>query len=109
MKNKIINYVKNLDLKRQLGYIIVFSLLISLISLIIILPNLLTPFYEKNIYELLNQPLSFIESNTDSSSNNIAFIVKNSTGTYISSNFEDYFNTKKVKKRLDKAIFSVQT
>ena len=96
MKNKIINYVKNLDLKRQLGYIIVFSLLISLISLIIILPNLLTPFYEKNIYELLNQPLSFIESNTDSSSNNIAFIVKNSTGTYISSNFEDYFNTKKV-------------
>ena len=56
MKNKIINYVKNLDLKRQLGYIIVFSLLISLISLIIILPNLLTPFYEKNIYELLNQP-----------------------------------------------------
>ena len=50
MKNKIINYVKNLDLKRQLGYIIVFSLLISLISLIIILPNLLTPLYEKNIY-----------------------------------------------------------
>ena len=34
MKNKIINYVKNLDLKRQLGYIIVFSLLISLISLL---------------------------------------------------------------------------
>ena len=71
---KIKDYVKNLSLKRQLGFVILFSLIISCISIIIILPNLLTPFYEKNIYELLNQPLSFIESNTDSSSNNIAFI-----------------------------------
>ena len=50
MIDKLKNFIKNLDLKRQLGVIVVFSLILSLISLILILPNLLTPFYEKNIY-----------------------------------------------------------
>lgn len=94
---KIKDYVKNLSLKRQLGFVILFSLIISCISIIIILPNLLTPFYEKNIYELLNQPLSFIESNTNSSSNNVAFIVKNYTGIYVSNNFTKYFDNKNIE------------
>ena len=62
MKEKISEFLKNLDLKRQLGVIVFISLVISLISLVLILPNLLTPFYEKNIYELLKEPLSFIEA-----------------------------------------------
>ena len=94
---KIKDYVKSLSLKRQLGFVILFSLIISCISIIIILPNLLTPFYEKNIYELLNQPLSFIESNTNSSSNNVAFIVKNYTGIYVSNNFTKYFDNKNIE------------
>lgn len=89
---KIKNYLMNLDLRSQLIYITVFSLLISFISLIIILPKLLTPFYEKNIYEVLNQTLSFIEGKTNSTSNNVAFIIKSNNETYISSNFTDYFS-----------------
>lgn len=96
MKNKIKNYIYNLDLKMQLLYITIFSLLISFISLIIILPNLLTPFYEKNIYELLNQPLSFIKDESLTNSSDIVFIIKNNNQTYISSNFAQYFSKEDV-------------
>ena len=97
MISKIKNVLKNLDLKRQLGAIVVFSLILSLISLILILPNLLTPFYEKNIYEILSQPLSFIQNNNDSSSKNVVYIINNNNNNiYISSNFTNYFNKKDV-------------
>ena len=96
MINKIKEFIKNLDLKRQLGVIVVFSLILSLISLILILPNLLTPFYEKNIYELLSQPLSFIESENNKTSSNVAYIINNNNNIYISSNFTNYFNKKDV-------------
>ena len=96
MKKKIVNFFKNLDLKRQLGLIVIFSLFISLISLILILPNLLTPFYEKNIYELLSQPLSFIESENNNSSSNIAYIINTNNNIYISSNFTTFFNKKDI-------------
>lgn len=96
MKEKIVNFIKNLDLKRQLGVIVIFSLILSLISLILILPNLLTPFYEKNIYELLSQPLSFIESEKNTSSSNIAYIINTNNNIYISSNFTNYFNKKDI-------------
>ena len=96
MKEKISNFVKNLDLKRQLGVIVFISLIISLISLVLILPNLLTPFYEKNIYELLKEPLSFIEENKESSSN-IAYIINTRNRIYLSSNFTKYFDKEDVK------------
>ena len=94
MIDRLKNFIKNLDLKRQLGVIVVFSLILSLISLILILPNLLTPFYEKNIYELLSQPLSFIESENNKTSSNVAYIINNNNNIYISSNFTNYFNKK---------------
>ena len=81
--NKIVNYIKNLNLKKQLGYLVLISLVLSLISLVVILPKLLTPFYENNIYNLLSQPLSYQDKNT----NNIVFIVKNNNGVYVSSDF----------------------
>lgn len=97
MIDKLKNFIKNLDLKRQLGVIVVFSLILSLISLILILPNLLTPFYEKNIYELLSQPLSFIESENNKTSSNVAYIINNNNNNiYISSNFTNYFNKKDI-------------
>jgi len=98
--NKIREYINNIDLKSQLIYITIFSLIISFISLIIILPNLLTPFYEKNIYELLNQPLSFIKEETDDSSNNFAFIVISNSNYYISSNFKEYFKEEEIENIL---------
>lgn len=86
-------YFKNLDLKRQLGFIVVFSLILSLISLFLILPNLLTPFYEKNIYELLRGPLSFIEKDNKAMKNNdVAFIINSNDNLFVSSNFTHYFN-----------------
>lgn len=86
-------YFKNLDLKRQLGFIVVFSLILSLISLFLILPNLLTPFYEKNIYELLRGPLSFIEKDNKTMKNNdVAFIINSNDNLFVSSNFTHYFN-----------------
>lgn len=96
MIDRLKNFIKNLDLKRQLGVIVVFSLILSLISLILILPNLLTPFYEKNIYELLSQPLSFIESENNKTSSNVAYIINNNNNIYISSNFANYFNKKDI-------------
>lgn len=96
MSDKIKNYIINLDLKRQLGVIVIFSLVLSLVSLILILPNLLTPFYENNIYELLSQPLSFIESENNTSSNDIAYIINTNNNIYISSNFTNYFNKKDI-------------
>jgi len=97
---KLKEYINNIDLKSQLIYITIFSLIISFISLIIILPNLLTPFYEKNIYELLNQPLSFIKEETDDSSNNFAFIVISNNNYYISSNFKEYFEEEEIENIL---------
>jgi len=96
MKNKITNFFKNLDLKRQLGVIVIFSLVLSLISLILILPNLLTPFYENNIYELLSQPLSFIENEDNKTSSDIAYIINTNNNIYISSNFTNYFDKKDI-------------
>lgn len=97
MKNKIIDFVKNLDLKRQLGLIVFLSLVISLTSLVLILPNLLTPFYEKNIYELLKEPLSYIESDGTANSSSIAYIINNNNNIYISSNFTNFFKKNDVK------------
>lgn len=96
MKEKIANFIKNLDLKRQLGVIVIFSLVLSIVSLILILPNLLTPFYENNIYELLSQPLSFIESENNTSSSKIAYIINTDNNIYISSNFTNYFDKKDI-------------
>ena len=90
--NKIKNYIKNLNLKKQLGYLVLISLVLSLISLVVILPKLLTPFYENNIYNLLSQPLSYQDSNT----NNIVFIVKNNNGVYVSSDFNKMIDEKYV-------------
>ena len=90
--NKIVNYIKNLNLKKQLGYLVLISLVLSLISLVVILPNLLTPFYENNIYNLLSQPLSYQDKNT----NNIVFIVKNNNGVYVSSDFNKMIDEKYV-------------
>ena len=100
-------FLKNLDLKKQLGFIIVFSLILSLISLFFILPNLLTPFYEKNVYEVLRQPLSFIEKdNKNINKNDIAYIVNSNNNIYISSNFTHYFNKSNVELILNLATNS---
>lgn len=104
MKEKFKKFVLDLDLRRQLLFITIFSLLISFISLTVILPNLLTPFYEKNIYELLDQPLSFIENESLTNNSDIAFIIKTNNKTYISSNFTNYFSTNDINLIVSSAL-----
>ena len=57
------------DLDKQLLSIVLVIFLIILTSLYFLLPKLLFPIYEKNIYEYLKQPLSFINDDTLENSN----------------------------------------
>ena len=83
------NVFKNLGLKPQLIFISSITILISLFSLIIILPNFLTPFYEKNIYEVLKQPIPFIKPNQHESNNNVAFVLYDNIGNIlVSDNYQ---------------------
>lgn len=53
---------KQITLFSQLVSIALLVCLIAFISLAVILPKSLLPIYEKNLYQYLKQPLSFIES-----------------------------------------------
>ena len=78
------------NLTRQLVAIGIIIIGIISISLIILLPKLLIPIYEKNIYQYLKQPLQLIDNNIDDNviENDIAYIyVKNSDEVILSNNF----------------------
>ena len=55
-------FKKNLD--KQLLSIVFIIFIVILTSLYFLLPKLLLPIYEKNIYEYLKQPLAFISDDT---------------------------------------------
>ena len=97
-------FKKNLD--KQLLSIVLVIFLIILTSLYFLLPKLLFPIYEKNIYEYLKQPLSFINDDTleNKIENNIAYIYITDNSTRISKNFLEIINTtpKKLLKRINK-------
>ena len=94
------------DLDKQLLSIVLVIFLIILTSLYFLLPKLLFPIYEKNIYEYLKQPLSFINDDTleNKIENNIAYIYITDNSTRISKNFLEIINTtpKKLLKRINK-------
>ena len=83
------------DLDKQLLSIVLVIFLIILTSLYFLLPKLLFPIYEKNIYEYLKQPLSFINDDTleNKIENNIAYIYITDNSTRISKNFLEIINT----------------
>ena len=75
-----------------IGFIIVG--IISL-SLIILLPKLLLPIYERNIYQYLKQPLELIDNNIDDNiiENDIAYIyIKSNDDVITSNNFTNIIN-----------------
>lgn len=98
----MINYMKNLGLRSQLVIITVLTIIFSSFTLLMIIPNLLIPFYENNIYEMLKQPLPFIEPGSDNSTENIAYIIKTNK-TMISNNFYDVMKTKDYSLVMKKA------
>ena len=69
--------MKKISLRKQLFLISGIIVSIIIITLGIILPRLLTPIYEENIYNKLKQPLIFINNNSSNTINydtDIAYI-----------------------------------
>ena len=79
------------NLLKQLVTIGIIIVGIISLSLIILLPKLLVPIYEKNIYQYLKQPLDFIDNDINKNvlSNDIVYIYKREDGLVLtSSNFD---------------------
>ena len=78
------------NLMKQLVTIGIIIVLIIALSLIILLPRLLLPIYEKNIYEYLKKPLELIDidinSNDNVTSSDVAYIYIKSNGDIVTSN-----------------------
>lgn len=85
MKNKKIN------LSKQLVIITILSLIIMIISLIIVLPKSLEPFFEETVYSYLEQPLQMFEGSNSSGKKyqNIAYIQYIDDRVYISNNYKN--------------------
>lgn len=96
MKNRKIN------LSRQLILITVLSLIIMIISLIIVLPKSLEPFFEETVYSYLEQPLQIFEGKSSSKINyeNIVYIQYLDEKIYISSNYKSILNVEDYTKIL---------
>ena len=82
--------IKSISLRKQLVIVILCAFIICIITLGIILPNILKPFYENSVYSYLSQPSRFIGPNTNKMSEDIAFIIKTKGGaTYTSDNLNE--------------------
>ena len=80
--------IKKVSLKTQLVLVVLVAIILSFLFITLILPHLLKPFYEKNIYEILEQPLQYISSTEQQISGGTAYLVCDFTGrVYISNNF----------------------
>lgn len=87
-----IKKVENMNLTKQLIAITLIALIISGFSLGIILPRVLEKFYERNIYEYLEQPANFIKPDNNKISDDISFIIITNRGSkLISSNLKNMF------------------
>lgn len=95
--------MKKISLKLQLVLVTILSLIIALLVIVFILPNLLKPFYEKNIYEILEQPLQYITEQEHQISGGTAYLVCDFTGrVYISNNFNKILNNSSVQEVMEK-------
>lgn len=95
--------MKKISLKWQLVLVTILSLIIALLVIVFILPNLLKPFYEKNIYEILEQPLQYITEQEHQISGGTAYLVCDFTGrVYISNNFNKILNNSNIKDVMEK-------
>lgn len=127
MKNidkKITKGIKHLidteyRLIHQLWIISLSSVIVSIIFLIFVLPNILTPFYENNLYSYLKGPLDFIgpELSNNTISTDVAFIIaKDNKWVAVSRNVNEIISSKdyndiiaKVKAPYGKFTFNGHT
>ncbi len=80
-----IKKIENMRLSKQLVLVTLVALLICLVTMGIILPSILKPYYEMNIYEHLEQPAKYIEPGTSKMGEDIAFIIIMKSGALYSS------------------------
>ena len=103
----------DLNLSKQLIIITLLSLLIMILSITLILPKSLEPFFEETVYSYLNEPLEiFHEDMSLNKEHDIAYITYSNDGIQISSNYkeilevEDYsILLKFIKKRQGSFIY----
>ena len=82
-----IKKIENMSLSKQLVGVTLVALVICLIIMVVILPRILKPFYERSIYEHLEQPSNFIEPGTNKMGDDVAFIIVTRSGAvYTSAN-----------------------
>ena len=82
-----------IDLSRQLIIITTVSLLIMIISISLILPKSLEPFFEQTVFSYLSQPLNLLENEKSlNKGQDVAYIIYRNDGTYISSNYKKILN-----------------
>ena len=90
-----------IDLSKQLMIITTVSLLIMIISISLILPKSLEPFFEETVYSYLSQPLNLSLNETSlNNGQDVAYIIYRQDGTYISSNYKKILNIEDYSKIL---------
>ena len=95
------------NLTEQLFIVCIIILGIMIVSLGIILPNMLVPIYETNVYNYLRQPLSFVQNEEDITGNKIntevAYIyISANNMVSISDNLNDIVDINDIDKLLSK-------
>ena len=95
------------NLTEQLFIVCMIIIGIMVVSLGIILPKLLLPIYETNVYNYLRQPLSFVQNEEDITKNDIntevAYIyIGNKNTISISENLDDIIDISNIDKLLSK-------
>ena len=78
-----------IDLSKQLIIITLLSLFIMIISISIILPKALEPFFEQTVYSYLEQPLDmFGITSLDKKNSDVVYIIYKENLTYISNDYK---------------------
>lgn len=105
------------NLYRQVVAIVMMIFAIIFISVAVIIPSLLTPFYEKTIYSYLENPLDLVRDDINNSdiSNKIAYIYVRDSNTFPSNNLSEIIDIdieqilERVEKNNGKFIYGKKT
>ena len=98
------NFYKKYSLSKQLIIIVGITFFLLFLSLGIILPRLLIPLAESNIYNYLSEPLKVYTNNspTELKNSEIAFIYISNDNVIASRNINDVIKTKNLNKIINK-------
>ena len=80
--------MKRITLRVQLIIVSLIAIILTCFSMLFVLPQALTPFYEKNIYQLLEEPIKYIKSNQLDVNTKTAFIILDDKTIIYSNNYE---------------------